>query len=335
MKDQYDATLSGATVTEVKCVSKPANATEPVVTPVAGKLVIRATNATKGGYTYTVTATDAEKKTQTKSFSVNVVEPSGNIDYVLQFVGDSADVSGEKAIASMDATVNKDNITSKTISVNVAKRQSGVIVDALALNNPTTVSVASVKVIGSDGKTYFSANAAGTNTVTHAAIDDSAVTKAFAGTAANGSLFDVKVVDASNITGNGVAKNLPAGSYTVTVELKEKLTNGNIVTRTAVNNFKITDSQPVLTATVLATSTDKNSMATIVNDKDLMKYVYGGVTLDATTVKYVGEDSVKNGKTCVVKSVTIAVPIPGSTGNYVKLTAPINRVFTTNASSWS
>ena len=38
------------------------------------------------------------------------------------------------------------------ISVNIAKRQSGVIVGGLALNDPTVVSVSSIKVVGSDGK---------------------------------------------------------------------------------------------------------------------------------------------------------------------------------------
>ncbi|MCI7129921.1 MAG: hypothetical protein MSA09_05080 [Lachnospiraceae bacterium] len=337
MKDQYGATLSGATVTDIKCVSKPSNATEPTVINGSGKILIYAPiTATKGSYTYTVTATDAEKKTQTKSFSVNVVSPgaSASTDYVLQFVGAAGSADGTNAISSMDATVNKVTTASKSIAVNIAKRQSGVIVGGL---NLSTVTVSSIKVVGSNGTTYVSANSARTGTVTTAAIDDSAVDTAFANTDPDGTVFSINVVDITNKGTTGTTKNLPAGSYTVTVELNEKLANStNTVKRTVVNNFKITDSQPVLTATVLATTTGYNDLTDVVKDKDLMKYVYGGVTLDTTKVKFVKADSVKNGKTCVVKTVTIAIPVPGTNdADYVQMTVPVNRVFTTtNASDW-
>ena len=332
VKDQYGDTMSGATIDEITCVSKPSTtATTPTVTDNGtGKLLISTDSADKGTYTYKVVA-KAGDKTQTKSFSVNVVSPSGNTDYVLQFVGTSDSAEGTNAISSMDATVNKDNTGSKTISVNIAKRQSGVIVGGLDLS---TVTVSAISVIGSDGKTY-----AKSGSTSCAAITNTELTNALGATDSDGKLFNVNVVDALAETMNTnplVVKNLAAGAYTVKVDLKENV-SGKEVTRTVTGTFKITDSQPTLTANVLATNcTNKANLESVFEDKDFVKYVYGGVTQADNDVQFVevDGDSKKNGKNYVVKKVTVAVPVPGaSTLTYVKMTVPVNRVFT-NSVDW-
>ena len=342
-KDQYGDDID-VNLNDPDCKTKPSStAVKPhvAINTTDKKITIdtqdgdNVVDATKGSYTYTVTATDGSNKSQTKSFTVNVVSPSTttSADYVLQFV-EGTDSDGTKAIASMDTTVNKDT-TAKTISVNIAKRQNGVIVGGLDLN---TVTISSIKVVGSNGTTYVNAKDISKAT-SSSAIDAEQVTAVFGDGAkdTSGKLFEISAVaiDTTTLAGNSLAvKNLPAGSYTVYVEFK---VGNSTVNRTAVNSFKITDSQPALTASVLATSIDATTLDAVIENKDFVKFVYGGVTQienDASTVKFIKADnSSKLGTNYVVKNVVVGVKV--GTNKYVQMTAPINRVFTSKNGNWS
>ena len=318
VKDQYGDAISAKVTAE--CVSKPskdADSDKISVDTVSttGKILISSDSADKGSYTYKVKA-DVEGKTLTKTINVNVVSPSGDTGYALQFVGAADSVEGTNAITSMDSTVKGGSDAAKTISVNIVKKQSGVIVGAV---DADAVTISSIKVVGSNGTTYVEAKGKAAS-VSTAAITKDVVEAAFAS-----GMFNIKVTEEKDSV---VVKNLPAGSYTVTVTLQDGSKK-----HTVVSNFTITDAQPVLTASVLKTTTDNSTLEAVVRNKDLMKYVYDGKSLDAATVKYVGKDAVDNGKTCVVRSVTIGVPV--NDGKYVQMTVPVNRVFTTTADNWN
>ncbi|MDD7176685.1 MAG: hypothetical protein SPG09_09245 [Lachnospiraceae bacterium] len=90
-------------------------------------------------------------------------------------------------------------------------------------------------------------------------------------------------------------------------------------------------------ASVLATSTDATTLNAVIENKDFVKFVYGGVTQienDASTVKFIKADgSSKLGTNYVVKNVVVGVKVGAN--KYVQMTAPINRVFTSKNGDWS
>lgn len=332
-KDQYGDKIE-VDLSAPECKSMPANASAPSVNIVGNKITIETDNATKGTYSYTVTATAGDKK-QTKSFSVNVVAPKSTDgkSYVLQFTKGVGTVSGAAALTSMNTTITNDSNAAQTIAVSIAEKQSGVIVGPLN-TTATTVSVSSIKVTGSDGKTYAASGANITKKVTSDAIDAMALAKGLnASGDVNGKLFDISVVTGTQ----DFVKNLPAGSYKVEVVISVT-DDGKTTKKTATGSFTITDAQPVLTANVVATNTEETSIKAVFKNANFVKFVYGGVTQvkdgDSDIGEVVKVYGYVNGKTCVVNKVTVNVKVPGGS-NTVQMTVPVNRVFTTTADQWT
>ena len=301
-------------------VKVAATATANASNGAKGTITISTDNATAGTYTYNVTATAGEV-TRTRTFTVNVKKPNSASTYEMQFVK-GAGTDGANATKTLDTTVTKDTTGSTDISVNLVKRSNGVII-----GSATDVTLKSITVKGSNGKTY--AEKTSSKVVSSAAVTSSAINSfTIDGTPADGHLLDIKAVsyDADTFT-----KNLPAGSYTVTLKVRE----ANKSTDTTITGtFKVEDKQPALTATVLKTNADTgNSIHGVLADKDFVKYVYGGVTqgTDSTPISVTTVYGRHNGKTVVVSKATVKVALGG--GKYVNIDVPVNRVFT-NTSDW-
>lgn len=128
---------------------------------------------------------------------------------------------------------------------------------------------------------------------------------------------------------------LPVRSYTVTVELNE-FVDGNIKKRTVSGGFDINDLYDIwIEADVLSTTTNKTNLADVIEDKNMVNFICDGVgqIVDYdSTVKFISADKIINGKDCIVKNVTIAVPIGDN--KYVQRTVPVNCVFTTAGNGW-
>lgn len=329
-KDQYGEDIKVAVATDNK--TKPAKA-EGHVNAVSstingdsakGTIAIDTNAATAGTYTYTATATAGEVS-RTRTFTVNVKAENKTSTYEMQFVKGKNAVSGAAATKTLDTTVNKDSDTADSvISVNLIKRSNGVIIGAA-----TDVTLKSITVKGSNGKTY--ADTSVSKIVSSAAISGSAIEN-YKGNgvdiAGDGHVVNITAV---SCVGNTFTKNLPAGSYTVTLKVRKA---GETTDKTITGTFKVEDKQPALVATVLKTNSDSSDINSVLADKDFVKYVYGGVTQQTNDDNAVSVPTVyakANGKTIVVSKATVTVALGG--GKYVNIDVPVSRVFTTT-SDW-
>lgn len=327
-KDQYgDAIVISTPLPTIQSQSSdPANLSLAATnddTNAAGKMTVAATAAVEAKtYGYKVSAT-AGDITKTCSFTVIVKAPTtGTNSPVVRFMNGSGKYDGASALASLNTTVTNKTSAASTISVALAsKSPNGVIVGAHNLSSAVTV--AGIRVVGSNGKVYAATGSGVTKPVTSAAITNPET--AVGGSDANGVVIDIKVVEKNDTT---YTKNLPAGTYTVTLTMNDK--------KTVSGTFKVEDKQPTLTASVLKTDAGNQSdLKTALAEPTMVKYVYDGavqVNADGTskvTVSHVYGTA--KDKTAVVKEATIVVPVGGN--NKVEITVPINRVFT-NAYGW-
>lgn len=333
-KDQYgdDIKVSVSSVNK----TMPSGADTSMVTtgdpsePVAsGMITIATTNAKAGSYTYTVEA-KKDNVTITKSYTVNAKSPSNKtMDYMLQFGKGAGSVSGAATVKSVDTTVTKTTATHGAVSVVLVKKNNGVVTGGVVFDN--TVSLAAITVKGSDGKTYAASGASISKPVTSAAIDDTTLTNAFALGNTNGLVLNI--LASKNDGANVYTKNLPVGSYNVTLTVKE-IVNGKVVEKPVYGTFKVEDKQPALTVNVLKTDAgSENTVADILVKEEFAKFAYGGVTQKGTDLDITEVYGKKNGKTAVVSKVTVTVKV-GDT-NKVNITVPVNKVFTTTADNWT
>lgn len=334
-RNQYAKTIPYTDYTvETECISRPLNSTsdtDPIIDmSVNGKIKISTNNAKEGTYTYRVVA-KMDDVTQIRTFTIYVNNPyiGANEDYTLQFINGVGNINGADRYF---ATFNPDMSLfddSRAISVNIAKQQSNVIVGGLDLR---TVTVSAISVIGKDGITY-----AKSGSVSCAAITNDELTKALNSKDPYGRLFNISLIDI-NTTSDGktiFVNKLPIGSYTVTVELDEFI-NGKITKHTVSGTFTINDLFDIgIEADVLSTTTNKTNLADVIEDKSMVNFMCDGVgqIVDySSNVKFISANKIINGKDCIVKNVTIAVPIGDD--KYVQRTVDINCVFTTTGDGW-
>lgn len=330
-KDQYGDDIEVTVSEPARSNSTTSNGVKPTVTPngangAKGTITLSTSNATTGTYSYNVTASAGEV-TRTRTFSVNVKKPGTSSTYEMLFVK-GTDSNGANATKTLDTTVTKDSSAGTNISVNLVKRSNGVISDAAG-----SVKLKSIIVRGSNGTKYADTTPTdATKVVSSAAVTKSAIENFDQKTTnTKGKVIEINAVsyDADNTT---FTKNLPAGSYTVTLKFIDAKDNKE---KTITGTFKVEDKQPALTATVLKTNADTgNTIHGVLADKDFVKYVYGGVTqgTDSTPISVTTVYGRHNGKTVVVSKATVKVALGG--GKYVNIDVPVNRVFT-NTSDWA
>lgn len=326
-KDQYGEDIEVTVSEPARSNSTTSNGVTPAVTPngAKGTITLSTSNATTGTYTYNVTASAGEV-TRTRTFSVNVKKPNNTSTYEMLFVK-GTDSDGANATKTLDTTVTKDSSAGTNISVNLVKRSNGVISDAAG-----SVRLKSIIVRGSNGTKYADTTPTdATKVVSSAAVTKSAIENFDQKTTdANGKVIEINAVSYDTDT---FTKNLPAGSYTVTLKFIDA--NDNNKEKTITGTFKVEDKQPTLTATVLKTNADTgNTIHGVLADKDFVKYVYGGVTqgTDSTPISVTTVYGRHNGKTVVVSKATVKVALGNS--KYVNIDVPVNRVFT-NTSDWA
>ena len=337
-RNQYAKTIPYTDYTvETECISRPLNSTsdtDPIIDmSVNGKIKISTNNAKEGTYTYRVVA-KMDDVTQIRTFTIYVNNPyiGANEDYTLQFINGVGNINGADRYF---ATFNPDMSLfddSRAISVNIAKMRSGIIVGGLDLR---TVTVSAISVIGKDGITY-----AKSGSTSCAAITNDELTKALNSKDPDGRLFNICLMDV-NTTSDGktvFVNKLPVGSYIVTVELDE-IVDGNTKKHTVSGTFTINDLFDIgIEADVLSTITNKTNLADVIEDKSIVNFMCDGVgqIVDySSNVKFISADKIINGKDCIVKNVTIAVPIGNNKYvEYVQRTVDINRVFTTTGDGW-
>jgi len=302
--------------------------------PSKGDIQIATNEAKPGTYTYSITANDAKGAKRTQTFTVNVKDTSkGTKAYGLQFTNGAKVVSGVAATTSLNTTVDKNSAEKDSvISVNIVQKNNGVISGV-----PTALTLKSILVKGSNGKTYADIDA--TKAANDKIVSSSAIVSgtclSFATQINNkptdGNLLDITAV---SYDGDTFTKVLPAGSYTVTVKATE-IVSGKETTRTITDTFKVEDKQPTLIPYVLKTnSTASSTINDVLADKDFVKYVYGGVTQQTKDDNAVTVSTVyakQNGKTIAVSKATVRVALGNN--KYVNIVVPISRVFTA-ASDW-
>lgn len=337
-RNQYAKTIPYTDYTvETECISRPLNSTsdtDPIIDmSVNGKIKISTNNAKEGTYTYRVVA-KMDDVTQIRTFTIYVNNPyiGANEDYALQFINGVGNINGaDRYSTTFDPDMGLFD-DSGTISVNIAKMRSGIIVGGLDLR---TVTVSAISVIGKDGITY-----AKSGSTSCAAITNDELTKALNSKDPDGRLFNICLMDV-NTTSDGktvFVNKLPVGSYIVTVELDE-IVDGNTKKHTVSGTFTINDLFDIgIEADVLSTITNKTNLADVIEDKSIVNFMCDGVgqIVDYdSTVKFISADKIINGKDCIVKNVTIAVPIGNNKYvEYVQKTVDINRVFTTTGDGW-
>lgn len=324
-KDQYgdDITVDIANP-EPRSNATAATNVHPVLSTNSGSkgaINIHTTGAAAGTYTYNVVASKGEVS-RTRTFTVNVRTVSGTPTYLLQFVKGENAVSGAAATQTLNTTVTKDSDAASVISVNLVKRSNNVI-----SGSANGVTLKSIIVRGSNGTRY--ADTTVTNTVSSAAVTKAAIEN-FKDTTTD-SAGHVVNITAVSLAGDTFTKNLPAGSYTVTL----KFNDGSKDDKTVTGTFKVEDKQPALTASVLKTNAgSENNIYTVLGDKNFVKYVYGGVTqgTDSTPVEITKVYGNRNGRSCVVNRATVKVKVADNV--FVNINVSINRVFTTTSGEW-
>ena len=293
--------------------------------------------AKKGTYTYTVKAKKGDKEL-TKAFNVVVKEYKGSESYAIVMTTEKND--GKTTISEFDSTVTDKTTTgAKYVYANLVVKKNDVIsaVADLDSSDPDSVSCVAIKVAGPNGKVYVNTGVA----VKTADVKTSAaITEEMAEVLGRGNVATVSMTAISE-SSNTFTKNLPAGTYTVTYTLRKvDAKTKKAVTTPIQKSFTIKDTQAATTAVVKKTTVDTDTVQTLFEDPSCVTFTYDGANLtkdDKATCTYQGFDGTKKGNKLIVKTVTIVVPIPASSGssnNKLVVTVPVNKVFTTNAAEW-
>ena len=240
-------------------------------------------------------------KTVTAALAVKLVKADGTATYKLRFDN-----------AAVDTTVTAAAHDAQTINASVVEMVNGGAKTYAAISGGAISYV--VKNAKGEVVAQISNN---TDTKTCAAI--SGYTSNFE--SSNNSLK----IEASTESSNNFAKNLVAGTYTVTATFTPATGAAGAGKETSVTGtFTVADTQDTLASIVIVSDNfDSKKIDAALQDTDLVKVYYDGVPQTISTVKDIDAIELSNGG-AYLKSVTVMVKVTGTSYN-VPVTICVNR----------
>ena len=334
VKDQYgdDLTVTDWTKPVLKTAPSGVNAetyTNVHADLVSGKITISTdANTTPGTYRFLVEGKYGDVK-KAKTFDVNVKRVVGDMTYTIVMTDKAAD--GTNAATTFNTTIGKKFDDGKEIYANLAVVKNGVVYDNANLTD--AVSVAAIQIIDPKGKTQLNTGAAVkvADVVSNTAIYNT--TNSLVGQKQTAVSMQAITLD----TYSKLTKNMMAGTWTIKYTLRDA--SGKLIPVS--KSFVIEDKQNPITAEI-KNQTIKTGDAKVAfgSEKNII-FKNGAASIlktDGTadwSVEYVKAKQTSDAKKILVESITISFLVDSSNTNALKVEVPINKVFTTEDTSWT
>lgn len=304
VKDQYgDAMdMTGAT-TDVAVIGKTS---KTVLNDATAKGLMDSTNNT-----FKIQGTDLVSETEygtiTLKFTTTLANKSVSAALAVRLVKDDGTPTYKLRFdkTAVDTTVTSDTSTAQSVSASVVQMVNGGVKTYAAVDGDVTYVVKNAK-----GEKIAEVNKT-TATKTCAAVADTI----------NVGTNETLEIKASELSSSDFAKNLAAGTYSVTATFKA--TTASPAT-SVTGTFTVADTQDSLASIVIVNDNfDTKKIDAALQDQTLVKVYYDGVLQTISTVKDIDAIELTNGG-AYLKSVTVMVNVTGTSKN-VPVTIPVNR----------